>query len=178
LKIWQKAFSILLALIVTVLAWANYEPEEPDQCAICDHIKCHAPCLVNLSTGEIDELALYEPHFYKVGDIADEQPGGTFSFISAAGLRGYKLTAPWEIHISIPKVGDRIDKAHFCAACRDRLRDINRGYVLVDLYIPSAPVIYPIAAGFNEQVRCYTASIAQPDDGAYELKITGNHESK
>ena len=39
----------------------------------------------------------------KVGEIAEEQTGGTFSFICPAGLQGIKLTDPWYIEIDTPK---------------------------------------------------------------------------
>ena len=109
-------------------------PVDTNQCVICRHFKSHAPCILNLATGEIEELALYGPNASKVGEIADEQIGGTFSLIRPLGLQGIRMTAPWYIEIKIPITGERKVVSLYCLACRDLLREYERGYVLLDLY--------------------------------------------
>ena len=53
------AIAVILIFIcmITLLPAPN-----PKRCAICDSIPYHAPCLVNLATGEVGELTVYEPH--------------------------------------------------------------------------------------------------------------------
>lgn len=92
MKTWRKRISILLLVIVAILAiWDVIAPPDPEECSICGHLKCHAPCILNLATGEIGELELYQPNLQKVGEVAEEQAGGTFSFICPAGLWGIIL---------------------------------------------------------------------------------------
>ena len=88
MKTWLKRIStILLMSLLLCTAWQWLVPPGSEECSICRFIKSHAPCLLNLSTGEIGELALYEPHHTKVGKLAEVQHGGTFSFFYAAGAK-------------------------------------------------------------------------------------------
>ena len=99
----KKYFIMILAVIlILVLVTTILPAPEPERCAICDSIPFHAPALVNLETGEVGELEVYEPHPFKVAELNEYQQGGTFSFIHAAGLNGYSDTANWETHITIP----------------------------------------------------------------------------
>ena len=55
---------------------------EPEICALCGNgsgTSYHAPVLVNLSTGEIGELRVYNPDPHHRNEIAKEQSTGTFS---------------------------------------------------------------------------------------------------
>ena len=94
---------ILALLVVTSLcACARQPAPEPEQCSICDYIPSHAPCLVNLHTGEVGEIFCYDPHPEKVGEIADYQRGGYFCFMSVAGLQGYLDACVPEAHVYVP----------------------------------------------------------------------------
>ena len=55
------AVILILICVITILPAPN-----PKRCAICDSIPYHAPALVNLATGEVGELTVYEPHPFKV----------------------------------------------------------------------------------------------------------------
>ena len=46
------AVILILICLITILPAPN-----PKCCAICESIPCHAPCLVNLETGEVGELS-------------------------------------------------------------------------------------------------------------------------
>ena len=50
------AVILILICVITILPAPN-----PKRCAICDSIPYHAPALVNLATGEVGELSVYEP---------------------------------------------------------------------------------------------------------------------
>ena len=93
------AIAVILILICLIII---LPAPNPKRCAICDSIPYHAPALVNLATGEVGELAVYEPHPFKVAELNPYQQGGTFSFIYVAGLNGYSDTANCETHITIP----------------------------------------------------------------------------
>ena len=91
-----------MVLLFSMTACSGVNAPEPDRCSVCDYIPSHAPCLVNLNTGEVGEIALYEPHRTLVGEIAEEQRGGYFSFMSVAGLRGYLDACVPEAHVTVP----------------------------------------------------------------------------
>lgn len=52
---------------------------------------------------------MYEPHPFLVGEIAEEQRGGYFSFVRGAGVEGYKLGAE-SVTITIPAKADKMDQ--------------------------------------------------------------------
>ena len=172
MKTWLKRIStILLMALLLCTAWQWLVPPSSEECSICRLIKSHAPCLLNLSTGEIGELALYEPHHTKVGELAEVQHGGTFSFFYAAGAKGTRTTSPWILNIRVPMEGERIRKSHFCQKCRELLKGYDHGYILIDLYNKNAPTVYPIFADTSYQVRCYSITV-EPKYVREEFEIT------
>ena len=175
MKIWLKRISaISLIALLLCAAWQRLMPPSSEECSICRFIKSHAPCLLNLSTGELGELALYEPHRTKVGELAEVQQGGTFSFFYAAGAKGTRTTNPWVLTIRVPMEGERIRKSHFCQKCRELLEGYDYGYVLLDLYDKTKPTVYPILANTTYTLRCYTIT-AEPKyvKEEYEIMVTG-----
>ena len=95
---------IIAVILILVLALAILPAPESERCAICDSIPFHAPALVNLETGEVGELEVYEPHLFKVAELNEYQQGGTFSFIHATGLLDLKdpgKPVAFEIHIDM-----------------------------------------------------------------------------
>ena len=55
------------------------------------------------------ELAVYEPHPFIAGELAEEQKSKTFSFIRGAGVEGYKLSAE-SIIIKVPMNADEMEE--------------------------------------------------------------------
>ncbi len=147
---------------------------ETNECVICAHIKCHAPCILNLSTGEIGELELYQPHATKVGEIANGQNGGTFSFIRPAGLRGIRVTDPWYIEVNIPILGEKKEVSLFCMKCRPLLTEYKVGYVLLDLYSEDVPKVYGLDNKLDYRIRCYEIRLTRDlDSEEFILRVDG-----
>ena len=49
---------------------------EPEECVVCDNLqgpRFHAPCLLELSTGELTELEIYESCHRYSGELAPDQ---------------------------------------------------------------------------------------------------------
>lgn len=151
---------------------------EPERCSLCDDLSRHAPCLVNLSTGEKIELEIYEPHPFLVGEIAEEQRGGYFSFVRGAGAEGYKLGAE-SITITVPIKADKLDQKHFCLSCRTLLDEfMSNSYVLVDLKDTENLLLFPVEKCSSFSMRCYDISITLlEDDDKYEILIVGTYQS-
>lgn len=176
MKIWRKRNWILLLagvlLTVGIAVWNNREPE---RCPICDGLRCHAPCLVNLHTGEVGELEVYEPHPYKVGELALEQQGGYFTFVSAAGASGIRITGAWTVDMDVPADKKPVRKSLYCRECRKLLETVAwDGYTLLDLYDRDTPVVLPLRDGAEYELRCYRVTIhLDTEDNEYHLKVEG-----
>ena len=160
LKTLQKKFSIVLAVIViagAVLVLFLVQQE----CCLCNSFRYHAPCLLDLKTGELRELDMYFPHHSLVAELADPQPEmGTFSFFSFNGVSGTKQTGPERIDLLIPN-----DKTLFpalCSDCRNQLpSDYESRYVLADLYEIKEKILIPIATDSSLSLRCYDISMEE-----------------
>lgn len=172
----KKVATIWVILLVVLMGCSTVPVPEPERCSICDDLPRHALCIINLSTGEKLELDLYEPHPFLVGEIAGEQAGGYFSLIRGAGIEGYKVGAEYVV-VSVPARSEKIDQQYFCNDCRGRLAaNADNGYVLVDLYDPSEPVVYPINISTSFSVRCYSTSVQENnEEDKYEITIVGNY---
>ena len=167
---------VAAALLVALVIGGGFLYFGPDRCPLCDFIKSNAPCLVNVATGEVEEMALYTPHEKLVGEIAEEQTDSTFSFVYVAGARGTRLSSPWIMELDVPMTKAPMFKYHFCRDCRKLLAD-QAGYVIADLYVPGEPVIIPITESMQQALRCYTiAATMNREDDVYELKVVGTYK--
>lgn len=165
------AVILILICVITILP-----ASEPERCAICDSIPMHAPALVNLATGEVGELTVYEPHPFKVAELNEYQQGGTFSFIYVAGINGYSDTANWETHITIPTKENEYEEKFFCKACRERISGhTDKGFLLLDLRTPESFGILSIDSEHIQSVRCYEIQTKQCLD-EIEIVVHGTLE--
>lgn len=166
---------ITVVLLLSMVACYDISAPEPERCRVCDYIPSHAPCLVNLKTGEVGEIALYEPHPTLVGEIAETQRGGYFCFMSVAGLRGYVNASVPEGHVTVPEEVEKYEEKYFCIACREQLEVYaGCGYVLADLRNPETPTIYPVETGTEFEVRCYKVTVTENDEGELDISVIGS----
>ena len=128
---------------------------------------------MNVATGEVEEMALYTPHYQLVGEIAEEQNDSTFSFVTIAGARGTRVSSPWIMELDVPVAKEPLFKYHFCRDCRKLLAD-QAGYVIADLYVHGQPVVIPITDGMEQELRCYKiTAVMNVEDNVIELKVAG-----
>ena len=172
----SKLIVLWMILLMIFTGCASLDVPEPERCSMCDDLSRHAPCIINLSTGEKLELEIYEPHPFLVGEIAEEQLGGYFSLVRGIGIEGYTVGAEFTV-VSVPVKSDKMDQKYFCNSCRELLADERKnGYVLADLKDPKEPIVYPIDVGTSFSVRCYSVSIqVQAEEEKYEIIITGHY---
>ena len=170
----RKIAKITVAIIaIALVLWFAILYFGPDRCPLCDFIKSHAPCLVYVATGEVEEMALYTPHYQLVGEIAEEQNDSTFSFVTIAGARGTRVSSPWIMELDVPVAKEPLFKYHFCRNCRKLLAD-QSGYVIADLYVHGQPVVIPITDGMEQELRCYKiTAVMNVEDNVIELKVVG-----
>ena len=169
----KKLMIICRAILVLLFAYSN-EILVPKQCSLCAASPCHAPCIINLNTGEMLELAVYEPHPFIVGELSEDQQRETFMIVRGAGIEGYKLSAE-SITIAVPIKTDVMKAKNFCKSCRARLADCtDQGYALVDLKDAMNPIVYKIDTDLQVSFRCYNISVHEAKEcGKYEISIIG-----
>ena len=162
LKMWQRSLSLLL--IVAIISLLGCTTQNKKECCICSSFRYHAPCLVDLETGEMIELALYEPHATKAGELAEDQPEiDTFSFVRLGNVTGTKLTGSRTIEIKVPMV-DQISTPALCENCRKMLNgDYTGRYVIADLYSVDNKALIPIENGIDMDMRCYKINSIEMD---------------
>ena len=158
MKTWQKRLSLILAVVVVVVA-SLFLALENKECCLCSSFRYHAPCLVDLKTGEMIELRLYEDHPTLVAELSEEQShNGTFSFVRLNGVSGAKQTGPERVDLLVPT--EVILFPALCKDCRQQLPAglVNR-FVLADLHGMEEKNLIPIVADTALSLRCYDISM-------------------
>ena len=153
---------------------------EPEICSICqkgDGIRYHAPVLVNLSTGRIRELKIYDNDPRTTWEVAEEQRWDDWVFT----VIDDHATMSWS---SVDLAGGRIIKeglakfnpSYFCRECRALLAETgNRGYVILDLYDLGNIQGFAVKAGSEYTIRDYTVSIYKDsNNGGLTVEVTGH----
>lgn len=170
--------ALILALVGGVQFCRHTEPDfwksmlttpEPERCTLCgtdgDGLRYHAPCLVNLATGEMGELTAYDPHRTLVGEIAEHQQTGVMCFQPCAGFVAMRDADAHTCRLSIPKSQESIAPAYFCRSCRAVLAEATtRGYALLDLYDLDEIQAFPVEDGAVYDIRDYTVSVEWDKD--------------
>ena len=179
MKTWRRICSILLSglLIFVVFVTGNGVLTQPFPCCLCNATRHHAPCLVDLETGTVTELSVYDPHPYLTGELAEEQSTtGTFSFVTCGEAQGYRNTTQKKVEITVPDA-DLTGQALLCAECKKRYSiDTENRYILMDLYEKEKALCIPmIAQAFS--IRCYEVTISNYE-GGMTITINGTIKSE
>jgi hypothetical protein len=155
---WQKRISLILAVVVVVVA-SLFLALESKECCLCSSFRYHAPCLVDLKTGEMIELRLYEDHPALVAELSEEQShNGTFSFIRLNGVSGTKLTGPEKVELLVPN--ETVLFPALCNKCKQQLPSgLASRFVLADLHGMEDKYLIPIVADTALSLRCYDISM-------------------
>lgn len=165
----QRAYRILRESCIGV--------PEPEQCALCgEGIPYHAPCLVDLSTGEVGELTVYTNHPTKPGELApaEMQQTGTLRFLHCAGLMAVQDTCDHTCKVTLPAMGQILNPAHFCKGCRVLLAGAGlKQHVIVDLHDLPCLQVYPIRKGKRVTIGDYQVTMTAGEDNTLEVCVTG-----
>lgn len=153
---------------------------EPEICSVCqegDGIRYHAPVLVNLSTGRIRELKIYDNDPRMPWEVAEEQRWDDWVFT----VIDDNATMSWSSvdHTNVAHIGEGLEKfnpSHFCRDCRALLAETgNRGYAILDLYDLGNIQAFAVKAGSEYTIRDYTVSIYKDsDNGGLTVEVTGH----
>ena len=141
---------------------------EPESCALCDmEVPYHAPCLIDLSTGEVLELRVYDAALSLTGHINTHE-SGTMSLNAGYCANLLQDTTANTCTACLKENDSCINGIYFCYHCRGLLSQVRTdGYVIADIYHRDSISIYPVESNEKYTIRDYTVEIDQ--DG---LKIT------
>lgn len=150
-------------------------PDEPDFCALCHGAPLHAPALLNIETGDLTELRIYEPHPHKAGELSANQQGGYMGISMNGGVYFTYDPDAQTARTTIPLDQACLHKSEFCMDCRKLLADSKQNYVLVDVYDQENISVYDIVEGVCCGMRCYTVSAALSGDKTeVTITVSGN----
>lgn len=140
-------------------------------CYICEGLSYHAPCLIDLSTGHILELSVYDNDPITQGKLAKDQTTGHISFTMSGDMLAI-TDAGNSAQISISTVPKDMNVDLFCDACQQAIHSLpNSGIVLADLYEREHIRYYILEDGSEYSFRDYMISIEQYNDNS-KLQIT------
>lgn len=155
---------IVIAVMLLLFTGCSADVPASKECVLCNAFPRHAPCLVDLNSGKICELEIYQPHHTKVAELSDEQYGGYMSLVQFGDINGILLGAD-RVKLEAPIKSTGIQDSLFCKDCRKLLKDSNcQGYILADLRTPATPSVWTIKDGISFSVRCYEIDITAADD--------------
>ena len=171
------AFCFILARD-EILYWENMTTAPtPEVCALCrngDGEKIHAPCIVNLSTGEVAELSVYEPHPTEVGEVLTELKTGYFTYHGAAGANIMRNHESEFCRATLPRELEKINPVYFCYECRRIISDLDKdGYIIADMYDPNSVSVYQIWNGAKYEIRDYLITVNKTENKCLEVEVHG-----
>lgn len=166
LKILGIALVAILIVVSTTTAIIIANQEEQD-CCLCNSFRYHAPCLIDLETGNLIELDLYCSHHTLVAELAEPQPEmNIFSFVRLGNASGIKETSQRQIRLDVPSA-DKTANPVLCAECRKQLQfGYWSRYVLADLYSKEEKTLIPIKDNTEFALRCYEITMKKTEDGS------------
>lgn len=160
----MRRVTVIIVTVLLLFTGCSSDIPKPAECVLCDAIPRHAPCLVDLNTGELRELEIYQPHHTKGAELSDEQYGGYLSMVSCGEISGILLGAD-RVELEAPANASGMVEGIFCKDCRELLKDNKcQGYILADLRYPETPAVWRIKDGTTFSVRCYDVEISKSDE--------------
>lgn len=165
---------IVIAVMLLLFTGCSADLPASKECVLCNAFPRHAPCLVDLNSGKICELEIYQPHHTKVAELAEEQRGGYMSLVHFGDISGILLGAD-RVELNSPERLSGIQNGLFCNSCRKLIKENNcKGYIFADLRVPETPTVWRIADGVSFSVRCYDVQISRnAEEDELEILIVG-----
>jgi len=160
LKRWGRGIRALACVGIAVLFLDLFTTSH---CVLCGNDRgrsYQAPVLLDVVTGQVGELTVWESGLGLDGAPSPEQSADLFRFHSCCGLTGYR--ADQSCHISVPPAQGGAGPLLFCRSCRRLvLKAGGARYLLLDLYDLEHMAAYPLLSGASYRIRDYQVSIAQ-----------------
>ena len=187
-KITICVFLILAMLVLSPLAIHVLENTEtciPEQsCILCNYFETNSPCLVNLSTGDIGEIRLYDPAKNNRAEIDSDKTEYGGALISSC-VDGVLYVSYPDKHFSditinssyvFPYSAEQAEK-FLCEGCMEKVAALkpSDNFIVADLYDKATVKLYraeDAQDGIN--VRHYNIVIGEKKDDAIHLKMTSS----
>ena len=130
---------------------------EPSHCVLCDVPESDVPCLMDLHSGEVCELRVYDE------TMLDDPTSAYFSFMNSLGNIGYRDTGDHYCKVSLPHDNIRMSAHLFCKDCQNKLQDCRKDhYAVLDTNSLTA---YPIQTG-HISIGDYAVEISNDSSGS------------
>lgn len=166
----SRTFLISILLILSAVLFFNREEKA---CCLCNSFRYHAPCLIDLETGDLLELDLYLSHESEVAELADPQPEmGVLVFDKLGSVTVVKNTVSKTAEFSL-LCSERTMNPALCRECRKQAGVFPMRYMLADLYAQDEKSLIPIQAGISTKLRCYTIHSSKGETGTRNISIQG-----
>ena len=166
----------------TVLGKYGLTATEPERRAVCSNLQgpsFRAPCLLELSTGELTESEIYEPFGRYSGESVPEQNCNVMTF-SRSGLPLFidRMKEVQRCVVYLPEeVDEDVNPFLYCRDCREKLAKIaSYGYVLLDLYDLDAIQFYPVEECAEYSIRGYSVSIVRNKEQGHLVVTNVAHQ--
>lgn len=165
----------LIVVMVSILGLA-WNDQEPETCALCGGRTYHAPCVLELSTGTLTELAVYAPDPLHLEELAEEQDMDVHVFRLAGNgrvaLTVQRTPSRQRCAARLPDSREPMDQSLFCRDCRRAVTQaVGKGFVLLDLRDTTEIAVYPIAPDALYTIRDHTVSITE-SGGQYTVEAS------
>lgn len=155
---YRRPVAVLLVLAIALLSYgigfhAGARKNQPQALGI--NIGYHAPCLIDLSSGQVKELTVYTPNPNLPGELAAEknQQSGSMDF---SYFKNALIIRDTNKHL-----------------CRAQLSAPTGAYVLADLYDPENIRFYPVEPQSTYIIRDYEVSIYEDGDRGLTIEVQG-----
>ena len=160
---WTYVLAVVLSALAAVSAVRLYNPPEPERCALCGYDEeaplYLAPAIINLATGDICELQMYELDVHDRSKLAAVQQTGAVYFPRFDGAE-VMIDKGVSCCVIFTKELERIDRSLYCRDCRKLLTGAaTRGCVLLDLHDLNNMRAYPIKQDAAYEINGYSASV-------------------
>ena len=173
---------ILSACLVFLCVMRYYRKEsipELRRSPLCDIQRTYqAPVLLNLFTGDLIEMQVYDLCYNIPEQIAQVQSSG---FIKVSILSGLLLIQDAETHTCstiLPESEKDLNPECFNRACRTLLADVaNDAYTLLDLNDPDRIIVFPIEDGAVYSIREYHVDVLRDEAGRMVVTVRRSPES-
>ena len=144
---------VFCAIIMSLLASCS---GQSSHCYLCQSIPYEAPCLVDLSTGDIAPLT-----------VSEGNDAVSFRILDDARIE----QLPWETHATIPAEPQPVNTDLFCEDCMTLIDATpNGGYILTDLRDLDSITLYPIENRKAISIRDYDIS-AEAEGNYIKIRV-------
>lgn len=158
------------------------DAQKKETCALCPHIETNPPVLVDLNTGEVVELKLYDRSIRAENQISPKRHYGTMHMGGWSGGSYAAFPDNACAHISIRKkslfqYSPEAARLYFCENCLAEIEAQNptSNYIFADCYNEDCLRFYHLKGIEKVSIRHYSVEINQMDRYLYCLTMNSSY---